>query len=169
MDEQPRKLSRRDALKIIGAAAGASVLASLPSKWTKPELAAGVLPAHAQTSISPVVYSLICAKNGTLSGTGLMSPATSSVGINPPDAGISMDYQISLIPTIGSASLVSPSSSGTVTTNSSGVASVLFQISTSPSFGISLGEVEIQWDFNGSVNGLGVCLQFFSWNYNIVP
>lgn len=51
MTEQPKKLSRRDALKILGAAAGATVLANLPSKWTKPELAAGVLPAHAQTSV----------------------------------------------------------------------------------------------------------------------
>ncbi|MCL4528127.1 MAG: Hint domain-containing protein [Chloroflexi bacterium] len=50
MTQQPKKLSRRDALKIIGAAAGATVLANLPSKWSKPELAAGVLPAHAQTS-----------------------------------------------------------------------------------------------------------------------
>jgi len=45
-----KKLSRRDAIKLLGAAAGASVLANLPSKWSKPELADGVLPAHAQTS-----------------------------------------------------------------------------------------------------------------------
>jgi len=45
-----KKLSRRDAIKLIGAAAGASVLANLPSKWSKPELTGGVLPAHAQTS-----------------------------------------------------------------------------------------------------------------------
>lgn len=50
MTEQPKKLSRRDAIKLIGAAAGASVLASLPTKWTKPEITTGVLPAHAQTS-----------------------------------------------------------------------------------------------------------------------
>lgn len=50
MTEQPKKLSRRDAIKLLGAATGASVLASLPSKWTKPEVTAGVLPAQAQTS-----------------------------------------------------------------------------------------------------------------------
>ena len=43
-------LSRRDALKLLGAAAGASVLANLPSRWSTPQLTAGVLPAHAQTS-----------------------------------------------------------------------------------------------------------------------
>jgi hypothetical protein len=45
-----KELSRRDALKLLGAAAGASVLANLPSKWSTPQLTAGVLPAHAQTS-----------------------------------------------------------------------------------------------------------------------
>lgn len=50
MPEQPKKLSRRDAIKVLGAAAGASVLATLPTKWTKPEITTGVLPAHAQTS-----------------------------------------------------------------------------------------------------------------------
>ena len=50
MTEQTKKLSRRDALKVLGAATGASLLASLPSKWSAPEIASGVLPAHAQTS-----------------------------------------------------------------------------------------------------------------------
>ena len=51
MIEQQKKLSRRDALKVLGVATGASVLTSLPSKWSKPELVSGVLPAHAQTSV----------------------------------------------------------------------------------------------------------------------
>lgn len=49
-EETSKRLSRRDALKLIGAATGAAVLANLPSKWVKPELVSGVLPAHAQTS-----------------------------------------------------------------------------------------------------------------------
>ena len=47
---EEKKLSRRDAIKLIGATAGASVLTQLPSKWSKPSLAGGVLPPHAQTS-----------------------------------------------------------------------------------------------------------------------
>lgn len=46
------KISRREAIKLLGAAAGASVLANLPSKWSKPELTGSTLPAHAQTSSS---------------------------------------------------------------------------------------------------------------------
>jgi len=44
------KLNRRDAIKVLGAAAGASVLANIPAKWSKPELVGSELPAHAQTS-----------------------------------------------------------------------------------------------------------------------
>jgi hypothetical protein len=45
-----KNISRRDALKLLGAATGAAVLANLPAKWKTPQLASGVLPAHAQTS-----------------------------------------------------------------------------------------------------------------------
>lgn len=53
--EQPetKKISRRNALKILAAAAGATTLANLPGQWMKPVLRAGVLPAHAQTSGLP--------------------------------------------------------------------------------------------------------------------
>ena len=44
------KLGRRDAIKLLGTAAGASALANLPAKWSKPSLTVGVLPAHAQSS-----------------------------------------------------------------------------------------------------------------------
>jgi len=44
------KLSRREAIKLLGAATGASLLASLPTKWSKPEVTGSALPAHAQTS-----------------------------------------------------------------------------------------------------------------------
>ena len=58
MTKQNKKLSRRDAIKLLGAAAGAVALANLPSKWSKPELVSGVLPAHAQTSNLPVLPSV---------------------------------------------------------------------------------------------------------------
>lgn len=58
MSRPNKKLTRRDALKLLGAAAGATLLANLPSKWNKPALTSGVLPAHAQTSqvvVAPVL------------------------------------------------------------------------------------------------------------------
>jgi len=50
MTETNKKLSRREAIKIVGAAAGASLLANIPAKWSKPELTGASMPAHAQTS-----------------------------------------------------------------------------------------------------------------------
>ena len=44
------KLSRREAIKILGAATGASLLANIPAKWSKPEVTGSQLPAFAQTS-----------------------------------------------------------------------------------------------------------------------
>jgi len=50
MTETNKKLSRREAIKIVGTAAGASLLANIPAKWSRPELTGGNLPAHAQIS-----------------------------------------------------------------------------------------------------------------------
>jgi hypothetical protein len=57
-DKHSKQLSRRDAIKLLGAAAGASVLANLPAGWTTPELTLGVLPAHARTSGQCTDYAL---------------------------------------------------------------------------------------------------------------
>jgi hypothetical protein len=47
-----KKLSRRDALKALGAALGATALTTLPPKWIKPALAVSELPQHGITSCS---------------------------------------------------------------------------------------------------------------------
>jgi hypothetical protein len=72
-DPNQKQLSRRDAIKLLGAAAGASVLANLPTKWTTPQLAAGVLPAHAQTSApAPSIGDWACsADEDIFTGSGI--------------------------------------------------------------------------------------------------
>ena len=45
-----KKLSRREAIKVLGAATGASLLANIPAKWSRPEVTGSPLPAFAQTS-----------------------------------------------------------------------------------------------------------------------
>jgi hypothetical protein len=48
------KITRRAALKaILASMGGISALAFLPSRWVKPVVESGVLPAHAQTSGDP--------------------------------------------------------------------------------------------------------------------
>lgn len=45
-------LSRRELLKVLAALGGAVTASSLlPEKWARPEIGAGVLPAHAQASL----------------------------------------------------------------------------------------------------------------------
>jgi len=53
------KLTRREAIKLLGAASGAVTLANLPAKWSRPELANGLIPAHAQTSLCPAGQSTL--------------------------------------------------------------------------------------------------------------
>lgn len=64
-----KKLSRRDSIKLLGAVTGATVLANLPTKWNTPEIASGVLPAHAQTS-NVQIYSIECSGDPLSGQTG---------------------------------------------------------------------------------------------------
>lgn len=54
-------ISRRDALRLLAAAAGAAAVSNLPGKWSTPQLMTGVLPVHAQGS--PVSDCLVVIKN----------------------------------------------------------------------------------------------------------
>lgn len=54
-----RVLSRRDALKTLAAATGATALATLPGKWETPALEVGVLPAFAQSSATNIPFTSI--------------------------------------------------------------------------------------------------------------
>lgn len=51
--EEPERLSRRQALKRLAAATGASALSALPPRWIKPAVQVSVLPAFAQASPTP--------------------------------------------------------------------------------------------------------------------
>jgi hypothetical protein len=44
------KLSRRDLLKALAAATGATIISTIPNKWVTPIIEIGALPAHAQAS-----------------------------------------------------------------------------------------------------------------------
>src|SRR5688572_21354520 len=89
--QKTKKISRRDAIKLLGAATGATILANLPSKWNTPEIASGVLPAHAQTS-GPVFTISLASGAGSCptSGSGLGM----FVSILPATDLISMTYSI---------------------------------------------------------------------------
>lgn len=127
-----KKFSRRDALKILGAVAGASVLANLPSKWTKPEIAGGVLPAHAQTSSAHIVTAGISDPDANF-----CQPLTSTATIAPPDPGIPLHFAITTNGTV----TVDPPLSGNINTDGTGMV-------TLSNITIDFGQ---PWDDNASI------------------
>lgn len=143
-----KKLSRRDAMKILAAATGAAALATIPDKWIKPGLEVGVLPAHAQTSSSLVAgASLETADcNPTLTSTATPLP--------PPRPGVVLRYNISRT---NPAAVVVPFPTGTETTNAAGVATLLLTIAFAGG-----DSVTVTWTFENPADGTGSADQVFS-------
>lgn len=88
-----KKLSRREALKLLGAATGAVVLANLPIKWSTPELATGLLPAHAQTS-NVQIYSIECSGLPLSGQTGVVENLQATVTATQPVSVENIEVQI---------------------------------------------------------------------------
>lgn len=123
MSKPAKKISRRDAIKVLGAAAGASVLANLPTKWSKPELATGVLPAHAQTSgdVLPTVVT-----TSIVPGAG-GPPRATFTGDVTADGGCAVTARGFVYSTLGNSN---PTLADAVATVGSGLGS--FSVSLSP-------------------------------------
>jgi hypothetical protein len=156
MNNKPSKeISRRDAIKILAAVVGATTLANIPDKWSKPGMEVGVLPAHAQTSLSHTL------------AAGADDPAVndcwptllSTVTITPKTSGIPMHYVITqtgtavidpLIPLIG-----------TVLTDGSGVASLSITFVT-PFDSLAGNIVTVTWTFENASDGIGSDAQVFT-------
>jgi hypothetical protein len=153
MNDKPQlKVSRRDAVKILAAAVGATALSNLPGKWTKPSLNVGILPAHALTSGHTLTVGADQIDNFCLS-TALVSTVT----ISPADPGILMKYTIIPDPSITISS--PPSLTGTALTNSSGVASLTFTAATSAAHAVTVG---VEWEFANASDGTGNGTQLFT-------
>ena len=142
-----KKLSRRDAMKILAAATGAAALATIPDKWIKPGLEVGVLPAHAQTSSSLVAGASLETSdcNPTLTSTATPLP--------PPRTGVVLRYLI----TFTGAGSVSVPLTGTETTNAAGVATLLLTIAFAGG-----DSVTVTWTFENPADGTGSADQVFS-------
>jgi hypothetical protein len=156
-----KQLSRRDAIKLLGAAAGATVLANLPSRWSKPELASGVIPAHAQTS-EPAFYFVTC--DGDFSFQSSPFNGTIGVTVSPNIAGISMNYLLlgGYNPTEQDVQInglpVNP-----VLTGAGGVISIPVTISVTP-ISANSGSLSIYWTFTDGDLSFSSCTQIISWS-----
>lgn len=60
MTRDKQALSRRELLKTLTALGGAAAASSLlPERWAQPQVGAGALPAHAQSTFDPVIDTLL--------------------------------------------------------------------------------------------------------------
>jgi len=147
-DNTKRKISRRDAMKLLAAAVGAATVANLPAEWSKPGLEAGVLPAHAQTSSNLLA-------GPDVDVTDCQANVVSTVTIAPVATGILMRYDIA---TTGSVTFNPPgSSTGTVATNPNGIASLPIS-----SFNLYNGSIIVTWSFDNPADGTGSDSQVFT-------
>lgn len=147
-----KEISRRDAIKILAAVAGAAALANIPDKWTKPGMEVGVLPAHAQTSTG--LYSL--AVGASDSNANFCFDLTSTVTISPATPGILMRYVITLSPGVA---LNSPAAlTDTVATDASGIAQLIINVNT-----FSAGDtITVTWTFENTSDGTDSGSQVFT-------
>jgi hypothetical protein len=159
-----KKLSRRDAIKLLGAATGATLLANLPSKWSKPSLASGVLPAHAQTSLA---FDLVCGAPLSINIFSNSGTVNAGASIVPASDGVALIYSIAVAPTQGTAGVTSPISLiGTLFTTGGAVTlPVTVQALTFNGL-ISTGVVNITWAIPKS--GIS-CIQQINYVFSVIP
>lgn len=150
------KFSRRDALKVLAAATGAAAIANLPPAWSKPEVQAGVLPVHAQTSVLHVLSTPIPAEEVDLGQSycydGMIVRFTAV--ITPATPGIPLQYALTYTASGAPGSITNPlPTTGTVNTNGSGQASVdVTVLPDSPFFGTT-GTLAVVWSFVNPADG----------------
>jgi hypothetical protein len=154
-----KKISRRDAMKMLGVAVGAAALSTLPSKWNTPELVAGVLPAHARQSAQPVVHTFT-SPGQILSGLPFIFPR---MNITPADASITLNWTVIQIGfTMKSApkmARLGQPQSGQVVTNGSGVG--LGEETEINGASEETNEVVLRWSFANPLDGTGTVDQSY--------
>lgn len=157
-------LSRRDALKLLAAATGAAALSNLPPAWSKPELQVGVLPAHAQTSLLHVLGTPVdpeeVDQGQNYCWEGIIIRFTAA--ITPPTPGIPLQYSLTYTVSGPGGSITVPSpTTGTVTTNGSGQATVdVTVLPDSPFFG-TVGTLSVVWSFVNPADGVNTATQSY--------
>jgi hypothetical protein len=153
-DKASKNISRRDAMKILAAAAGATALANLPGKWVTPDLEVGILPAHAQTSVG--LYTLAAGQSDP--NANFCFSLVSTAVISPVAAGISLHYVITLSPGLA---ITSPAAlTGTVPTDASGTASLSIDVNIN-TFNVD-STVSVTWSFENPSDGTNSAIQVFT-------
>ena len=134
------KLSRREAIKILGTATGASLLANIPAKWSRPEVTGSQLPAFAQTSCYDVTVAHVDS-NGSYSIYSALNPPDLTV----PDQWLCRTGCLYLVISFGTATSVELE-----ITTVAGVSPLILTFETDLLINVETGEFGIDQD---PVNG----------------
>jgi len=89
--QEKKTLTRREALKTLAAVTGVAVLSSVKNEWETPLVQVGVLPAHAQASLSSTLIVRNSLGSGPTTVTVLpsnSSPISSMETVVIPDGGL---------------------------------------------------------------------------------
>jgi hypothetical protein len=151
----PEPTLNRRIFTVALAAAGASlgVAFFLPSKWAKPLVKVGVLPAHAQTSQTPTIHA---AADVELTGCWL-EDFVSSATISPVRAGVTLHYEVAVT---GASTTPPVMSSESLVTDATGTASVNFNDYAISTHGTTV--ITITWSFANPADGSGSDAQVFT-------
>jgi hypothetical protein len=156
--QETKGLTRRQALKILAATTGVTALSSLPSKWAKPILKVGVLPAHAQTS--PAQHIIVFCSANNVQGGGVIGPTdtiTMQTGISPASTGISIRRTITLNEAAHPQNGVIDVVIG-LTDAAGEFTGPDFDLSTiSPEISPGIDRISILWEFVNPAEGTGTC------------
>ena len=158
-------LSRRDALKALAAIGGAAAASALlPEKWVKPVVEAGVLPAHAQTSVcSPPFTFYQCSDNVAFWNTkpSLVLVIDSMAYLNTRCEGVPLLFSFVIKNEEGR--IIYSSRPKTYLTNNHGFAEPLVAIPVSQMSGTPY-LVITHWEFANPEYGEGNCSYVFGIN-----
>jgi hypothetical protein len=147
-----KKISRRDAMKILGAAIGGAALSTLPPQWSKPALAASQLPEHARQSAYGA-YNIV-ADADVINGLGCSnSQMTSTATVTPHTAEFLLRYDIA--GSDASVTFTTPTPGTVLTVN--GVATVTVQ-----GFSTGSGTLTVTWSFANPADGTASASQAFT-------
>jgi hypothetical protein len=153
LNEQSKKITRREALKALTAAGGAVLAgAMLPDKWAKPLVGSGVLPAHAQASRSFIIVECEFYQNDSY-------PINFRALISPVEANISLTCAWSYTPYANGVGggQIEPAGTFTVTTNTEGFGFVTLPFSWNDMGNLN-GKFSATWSFTNPLEGTGTCL-----------
>jgi hypothetical protein len=165
MTKSKQALSRRELLKALTALGGAAAASSLlPEKWAKPQVGAGVLPAHAQSTLRCIPpYTIVdCGLDAQIEALqeGFRIFGTTAAWISPPCPGIELSPSV-LLRIESQAKPDAPTPNGAIT-DPQGKASVDFNVTinianqAAPAADADL-YLKGSWEFSNPGDGSGFC------------